>query len=506
MTTILHRFVVITSSVCLSLAISTLAPSLPVWAQARTQADAQYKAAAQKAIKDPFKVDVQPAQQGVKQGSATTLTIQLRNANNEMVNATQKMTFEVTTKSPSGAEQRHRVDIPAGSSNSQTTVKIDEPGLSKLEVHESKDQLIGGSNYLLVSPSAKSKKPLPKSGSQGPVNHKNSDPPVVPPGSASIFGPRLVLASYNAPDLAAGVDDHAAPEGADPRIILTVSGEGDGKVLGDGISTARVSAFLLSPQSTDVSIWLQVSHGKLAASLLVITQGDVEAHVDWTSTEPVDEAEVWISHTNPPLQVEKPATARVQFTDPIVAIAFANPPSKLSIVELGTVAVRFINRDGIPVQAHMPHPFRFSVDSPHVRVDPVSNQTKSGDADFSTSVIPAALGVINIEAAVPGYKPVRQAIQVTGLLLLGFCVVGGALGGLVNHYDLKQKGLAASLLTGMVVALPITWAYVWLGLPNINTAILHNQLSAVMIAIIAGMSGAAGLKRLSTKAGFDLFV
>jgi hypothetical protein len=140
-----------------------------------------------------------------------------------------------------------------------------------------------------------------------------------------------------------------------------------------------------------------------------------------------------------------------------------------------------------------------------VRLTPVSNQTKPGDVDFSTSVTPAALGMVTIEAAVPGYQPIQQPLQVTGLLLLGLCVLGGALGGLVNHLDRQQKGLPASLVTGMVVALPITWLYVWVGLPNIDVGILHNQFSAVMVAIIAGVSGAGGLKLAAQKFGLNLF-
>src|SRR5437016_1693907 len=57
----------------------------------------------------------------------------------------------------------------------------------------------------------------------------------------------------------------------------------------------------------------------------------------------------------------------------------------------------------------------------------------------------------------------------------------------------------------MVVALSITWLFVWVGLPHLDSAILHNQLSAVMVAIIAGMSGAGGLKKAAQKFGFDLF-
>jgi hypothetical protein len=84
-------------------------------------------------------------------------------------------------------------------------------------------------------------------------------------------------------------------------------------------------------------------------------------------------------------------------------------------------------------------------------------------------------------------------------------MLGGAAGALVNHLDRKQKGLFSSLTTGIIVALPVTWLYVWVGLPNLNAAFLHNQLSAVMVAILAGVGGAAGLKAAAKKFGIDLF-
>jgi hypothetical protein len=229
------------------------------------------------------------------------------------------------------------------------------------------------------------------------------------------------------------------------------------------------------------------------------------ASVSWTSTTPSDAAKVWIITTSPKIRGYESAGATVQFSDPIVAIVFANPPSKLNIVEQAMISVRFIDRTGVPVSATAPIHFKFNINSPHAHLSPVSDKTRPGDPDFSTSITPAALGSFTVEAAVPGYKPISQRLEVTGFLLLALCALGGALGGLVNHYDLKQKGLLVSLVTGMIVALPITWAYVWIGLPNINTAILHNQLSAVMVATIAGMSGATGLKKAASVAGFSLF-
>ena len=79
------------------------------------------------------------------------------------------------------------------------------------------------------------------------------------------------------------------------------------------------------------------------------------------------------------------------------------------------------------------------------------------------------------------------------------------MGGLVNHLDKKQQGLAASLIIGVIVALPFTWLYVFLALPNVNTSVLHSQISAVMVSILGGIGGAAALKGISKKAGLNLF-
>ncbi|HMF91609.1 MAG TPA: hypothetical protein VKL40_13275 [Candidatus Angelobacter sp.] len=459
----------------------------------------QYRMAAQQALTGPFRVDVQPVQQGVKPGSPAVLKVVLRNANNQEVKAREKTRLEVTATSPSKAAQKLPLELAPGASSGEVTLTPKEAGLWKLEVRESYDHLRSGSNYLLVSSSAK----MAAASSSAAKKKKSSKPATTrPPGGAFMFAPRLVLAAYAPP--------YRPPQGppigntAPGEILLTVSGEGGGRVRADGISAARVTVFLTSPRTTDARVWLAVTQGQLAAPLVTIKAGDVAAEVDWSSTT-VGQATVSISNTSPKINGEDQASANVEFIDPIVAIAFVQPLTKINIVEMGTIAVRFVDRNAVPVKTHAPFSYSFHADSPHVKLMPESDQTKPGAIDFATSVAPAAFGSVTVEAAVPGYQPIRHTFEVTGFLLLGLCVLGGALGGLVNHYDRKQKGLAASLLTGMVVALPITWLYVWVGLPNISAGILHNQLSAVMVAIIAGVSGASGLKLASKKAGVDLF-
>ena len=480
-----------TAAVCVSLLISVFAlagQSSPV------QSKQQYQTAVQQAVNGPFRVDVQPVQQGVKQGSSAILKIQIHNANNELVNASDKMSFVVRAWSPGGKEQTHSLEIAPGSNSGQVTVKADEAGLWKLEVRENNDHLVSGSSYLLVSAPAQVKKEIQKPARRA-VKPK-------PTGTAFMFAPRLILASYRLQMPAPGNSPAPASK---PRISLTVSGDADNKVLADGIVAADVALFLSAPQSTDYQISLSVSQGQVLPQVVIIKAGDVQGTARWTSKTIVENATISIKSVTPKIDTDV-VSQTISFTDPIVAIAFFNPPSTLNIVERGMLAVKFLDRTGTPVPAHAPLSFSFSANSPHVNVVPTSSQTKPDALDFQASIIPSGFGTVTIEAVVGHLHSITPvSIRITGFLLLILCAAAGALGGLVNHLDRKQKGLVASLITGMVVAFPITWLYVWVGLPHVDASILHNQPSAVMVAIIAGMSGAGGLKKAAQKFGFDLF-
>lgn len=98
----------------------------------------------------------------------------------------------------------------------------------------------------------------------------------------------------------------------------------------------------------------------------------------------------------------------------------------------------------------------------------------------------------------------RQSVEITGTLLL-LCLLGGAAGGLVNHLDRRQKGLIVSMVTAVTLSLPITWLYMWLAVPNLNTVFLQNRLTVVIVAMIAGAAGATGLKTAAKRFGIQVF-
>ena len=466
-------------------------------------AQQQYRMAVERANNEPFKVDVQPIQQGIPPGTATKIKVELRNARNELVNAAQPVAIEVKTWTPSSVEQTQKLMIAANTSSAEISMTPGQAGLWKLEVREANDHLKSGSNYLVVS-GARPSTSLPprmviKKPSAADVKKKAAQPAAKPQGF--LGAPRLVLAAYDPQPQ----DVPASQPTEQPGIILKVSGEGDGRVRADGTSAARVSVFLLAPQATDARVWLAVSQGQLNKAMVTIPRGEFEAEARWTSRTPAQQSKVTITQTSPAIAGMKDASATVDFVDPIVGIAFANPISSMNIVEMGTVDVRFVDQNATPVSANAPLSYRFSVNSAHLKLAPAADRTKAGAFDFSTNITPSALGNVTIEAAVEGLPPITQKVDITGLLLLFFCMLGGAAGALVNHLDRKQKGLAKSLATGIIVALPVTWLYVWVGLPNLNAAFFHNQLSAIMVAIIAGVGGAAGLKAVAKRFGFDLF-
>jgi hypothetical protein len=492
------RFAMMAGFVCLS----ALLPQAPFGLQAQGQMQ-QYRMRVAKANAEPFKVEVQPTQQGVRPGASTVIRIELRNAANQPVNAVEPTTLEIKAKSPSRPEQAQKVVIPANANSANITLTPREAGIWKLEAREVNDHLKSGSNFLMVSSPEGARPPAAAAPRERrPMRRKTAPPQASPTPRAFLSRPHLILAAY----------EYEPPQDALPTqpaqqagIILRVSGEGDGKVRADGISAARVSVFLMALHREPVRVWLSVSHGQLKQPFVTILPGQFVAEVDWTSTTPLSQAKVSISQTSPRIAGYELASATVDFVDPIVAISFANPPARINIVEKTTLAVRFVDKNATPIPAHSPLLYRFSANSGKLRLAPATDQTKPGSMDFSTDITPSALGTVTLEAAVEGLQPVRQSIEITGTLLLLFCALGGAAGGLVNHFDRKQKGLLASLLTAVIVSLPITWLYVWVGLPNLNAAFLHNQLSAVMVAIIGGAAGASGLKTAAKQFGLELF-
>src|SRR5439155_4139520 len=152
------------------------------------------------------------------------------------------------------------------------------------------------------------------------------------------------------------------------------------------------------------------------------------------------------------------------------------PPSKISIVALPTLNVRFYDGQQYPIQTGEKKRVRFASNTPILQLAPTEKEASPGDVDVSTEIRPTSLGDSLVEAATPGYRPVVHKITVTGKAILALCLIGGLLGGWLGYLNSKGS-LWLRLVGGVVVALVASWAYVYIGLPKVNPIILHNQLS-----------------------------
>jgi hypothetical protein len=61
------------------------------------------------------------------------------------------------------------------------------------------------------------------------------------------------------------------------------------------------------------------------------------------------------------------------------------------------------------------------------------------------------------------------------------------------------------VVTGLIVGLVASWAYVIVGLPKLETAFLHNRLSVFFVALLVGLSGVKGLTFISSKFNLPSF-
>lgn len=79
-------------------------------------------------------------------------------------------------------------------------------------------------------------------------------------------------------------------------------------------------------------------------------------------------------------------------------------------------------------------------------------------------------------------------MKVTYVSVLLLCILGGVLGGLLAYMN-SQGRLWARIASGVIVGMVASWAYVFVGLPNVETAILHSRISVLFVSLLASFSG-----------------
>jgi hypothetical protein len=95
-------------------------------------------------------------------------------------------------------------------------------------------------------------------------------------------------------------------------------------------------------------------------------------------------------------------------------------------------------------------------------------------------------------------------IRITWIGVLCLSLLGGFLGGLLAWINSNGK-LVVRIITGLIVGLVASWAYVVVGLPKLETSFLHNQLSVFFVALLVGLSGVKGATFISSKFNLPSF-
>ena len=440
---------------------------------------------AQEAILRPAKVDILSVDQLNQTTRPVRIEVVLRSSIGQPVAAQDATTVEVTATQPSGHVVRQSVTFAPGESSKTTELSLTESGVTKLRARQEKDALLESTNYVNVAPPQKQKRRSRKP-SQSSRPHSELRP------GFEFARPRLLYAAlYQEPN-----QPTAFTATAGPQLMLKVSGENDATgVRADGIAFARVQIFYMAdtPPSTDIKVWVSPSNGDISANPIVISKNQLMGEAHWTSKSPIAAAKLTIVTTNPRVPFAGSTEATVIFGAPILGIGFLNPPSKISIVDSATVTAVFFDADGNPVPTGTKRDYRFVSNSPILLLQPDHASVDPGASDFSTVATPTFVGESQIEVVSPGYISKPQKVKVTGLVVLLLCVVGGILGGLLAYINSQGK-LWARIVTGVIVGAVASWAYVFVGLPNIQSKILHTQISVLFVSVLAAF---AGVKTLS---------
>ena len=476
------------------LALLLLTLSLPLYSQLMKQQ-------AQDAMRRPVKVDVVPVDQANRAGKPVAIQVLLRDGEGKPAKAGQSIVVELTATQPSGQISKTAVTFSPEEDSKRVELPLSEAGLTKLSVRQVNDQLLGSTNYVAVTSEpdqigrSKKKKAIQHKKTSDTVKRNDSELLLYNRPLREAQVRRLIFASYA--DQSPNEPSALGLAGSGPTLMLKVSGENDAEgIRADGVAYARIQIFYMGPEPPrrDIQVWVSWTNGDITANPIIIPRNQLAGEAQWTSKSPIPTAKLSVAGTNPPIPFAGSTEATVTFGEPILGIGFANPPRNITIVDSITLTAMFFDAAGNPIPTAKKRTYRFVSNSPILRLNPDHAEVDAGNAEFSTMVVPTYPGESQIEAFTPGYQPVVLKMTVTGLGVLLICVVGGVLGGLVAYINSQGK-LWARIVTGIIVGMVASWAYVFLGLPNTQAMILHTQISVLFVSILAAF---AGVKVFST--------
>ncbi len=463
----------------------------------------------------PAKLDVAPVSTVNQPGTQVPVLVKLQDGNGRPVSSNRNVNAEVKVEQPSGESKTYSVILAPGESVKQIDIPVDQSGLTKLTVKERDERLIGGSNFALVR---RSKKSATKKQMHPSEILKESAKPSKStekgPGATLRFFDRLherraklVYAALAMPQVPAPDPSSAA------QFVLTASGEDAyGGTRADGTTCARVQVYYMGSDDLqrDIQIWLSPSNGDVTPNPIVIHKGSAFGSACWTSAYPIAAATLRASIYPSSYTfgsaggAAAPGQVTHKFTDNIAAIQFENPPKSITIVDTFNLSVSFRGPNGQPTAVSDKRELHFSADSALLKLNPLQTFVQPGGYEASTILTPTFFGKSSVQVSTPLYQPATWVIEITWLGVLFASLLGGLLGGLLAWINSQGK-LWMRIVVGLIVGLVASWAYVIVGLPKVETAFLHNQLSVFFVALLVGISGVKGITFIAGKFGLPTF-
>jgi hypothetical protein len=450
----------------------------------------------------PSKVRVTMASQDISVGAKSPIQITLLNTDDQPVLAREDWPCEVSLSLPSGKSSSQTVWIKKGESTAQFEFSAEQAGLTSISVRAPVNGVRPEKITLIVRTAKKSRKNArPRVSLQSPLLGCVE----IACGEFEPFRAQLRTTRFELPpilsDSAQGPETHAASANDSPVLHVSVSNVGDNYVA-DGKDAVVISVFFespdLSPAPTDIHIWFSWTNGLLdPPQPIEIKKGSFSTKTSLTSTAPADVAFKFVSST-PPYQAQGDTSFTVQFVPAGVALV---GPDVLSVVDSAQVMIVFFDAQKKPISPGKNWPVTLRCKQSKLRFTPQSFEVQPASPTGSAVLFPVWFGSDTVEAVVANYSPEPLTIVITGWLVLGLCLGGGAAGGLAA-YDKFKGSWIWRIFIGILGGAVLCWLYVYLALPNINTNIAHNTFSVFFVALIGGYMGTAALDLVANKLGF----
>lgn len=469
------------------------------------QAQVQMRQQASLLATQPARISVKAANQGIRVGDKSTVTITLLNSDNHPVAAPRDMLFSVALQPPSGAASTQQVRIPRGQSAAPFEFQATQTGLTSITVRPAAGDIRPDKTDVLVvrsgSSRSKARKPAPAKTPPGFSKlWRSREEQFYEVGRTQLRPARFVL-TFAAKPYGPDPQNPAPPVDNSPRLHLSVNDVGS-EFKADGKDTVLITAYYDSPDGSaapgNIHLWFTNSNGELDPRPLVISAGGYSGAANLTSRWPAT-AHVSFVSASPSLAVDGDKEFDIHFVPQVSGMQLVGP-EKLSVVDNERIMVVFFNAEGNPISTGKSRKVTLHSKQSKLRLAPEIVEVNQDSAVGSAVLFPVWLGSDTVEAVVENYQSKPLVIVVTGWLVLALCLGGGTAGGLAA-YDKFGGSLFWRIFLGILGGAVLCWLYVYLALPRVDINLAHNTFSVFFVALIGGYLGLAALDFAAERLG-----